>query len=230
MNDVLAFLSANSGPLTVLFTGIVTLATAVYAALTWALVKETRLMREVQTEPRMEVALKSLDIALHIVRLHIRNIGLGPALNVRFDAKVTEGGRSAEKLLAELTKSNFFSVGLKYLGPGHERVSHYTQMTEDFDGKIASVLSFDISCESASGKKYSETFVVDMSEYKGTYQLGKPHMYAIAQSLEKLQRDIGHIASGFKRIRADVYTSQDREVEDKLRRERMEADRSGSEP
>jgi len=32
-----------------------------------------------------------------------------------------------------------------------------------------------------------------MSEMKGGYQLGRPILYSIAQSLEKIQKDIAHI-------------------------------------
>ncbi|BCN39209.1 hypothetical protein ALDI51_25280 [Alicycliphilus denitrificans] len=213
MTEILGFLNENSGALTVLFTAVVTIATAVYAALTWILVQETRMMREVQTEPKLQVTVNSFDFAIHIVRLHIRNVGLGPALNVAFKPKVLSGGASAERLLAEFTDVNFFGVGLKHFGPGQERVSAYTQLTEDHDGKIASVLALEVTYGSATGKQYSDVLVVDMSELKGSYQLGKPHAYAIAQSLEKMQKDIHHLSTGFHRIKANVYTSEDREEE-----------------
>lgn len=222
MSEVLDFLNKNSGALTVIFTGVVTLATAVYAVLTWLLVNETRLMRQVHTEPKLEITARSLDIAIHIVRLHIRNIGLGPALNVKFSPRVIAGGESAQNLLAEFTETNFFSVGLAYFGPGQKRTSHYTQMTEDHDGKIASVLAFDVAYESVTGKRYKEALTIDMSEQKGSYQLGKPHIYAIVQSLEKIKKDIHHITTGFKRVRADVYTREDRKAEADAARARME--------
>ena len=213
MAELLEFLNKNSGALTVLFTAVVTIATAVYAALTWVLVKETRMMREVQTEPKLQVSVSSFDFAIHIVRLHIRNVGLGPALNVTFKPKVLSGGSSAEKLLAEFTDVNFFSVGLKHFGPGQERVSAFTKLTEDHDGKMASVLALEVMYRSTTGKQYSDVLVVDMSELKGGYQLGKPHAYAIAQCLEKIQQDIHQLSTGFHRIKANVYTSEDRAKE-----------------
>ncbi|WP_420227326.1 hypothetical protein [Pigmentiphaga litoralis] len=213
MTELLDFLNKNSGALTVIFTAVVTVATAVYAALTWVLVKETRMMREVQTEPKLQVTVSSFDFAINIVRLYVRNVGLGPALNVTFKPKVLAGGQSAEKLLAEFTNVNFFTVGLKHFGPAQERVSAYTQLTEDHDGKMASVLAIDVTYSSATGKRYWDSLVVDMSELKGGYQLGKPHAYAIAQSLEKLQKDIHHLTTGFHRIKANIYTSADREEE-----------------
>lgn len=226
MDDLLKFLNDNSGALSVIFSAVVTLATAVYAVLTWQLVSETRRMRKVQTEPKLEITLRSVDEAIHIQRLHVRNIGLGPALQISFSPKVLAGGDGGKALLDELTETNFFRTGISYLGPGEERYSHYTQMHENHDAKVASVLAFDVSYRSATNQIYSETLVIDMSERKGSYQLGKPHLYSIAQSLEKLQKDIGHVVSGFKRIRADVYSSDDRDAEKKAMQEQIEKARA----
>jgi len=223
VSEIIDFLNKNAGTLNVIFTGVVTVATAVYAALTWKLVNETRLMREVQTEPKLAVTLHSIDEAIHIVRLHFRNVGQGPALAVKFSARVEVGNEVSSALLDEFIKPNFFKTGLAYLGPGQERLSMYTQLNENHDAKLSTVLAFDVECTSVTGKKYKDTLVVDMSEYKGTHQLGKPHMYAIAQSLEKLQKDVYRLIGGSKRLKADVYSAEDRA------RERAEFDERVSE-
>ena len=228
ISEVLDYLNKNSAALTVLFTAVVTVSTVAYAALTWMLVSETKRMRQVQTEPRIEVTIKSFDFAIHIVRLHIRNIGLGPAMNVRFNPRVLSGGEPAQALLEEFTKTNFFKIGLKYFGPGQERYSHYTQMTVGHEGKIEAVLAIDIAYESTTGVKYTEQATIDMSELKGEYQLGTPNLYSIAKSLEKIQGDLAHITSGFKKIGTNVYTSEDREKEQASRRAFIEeAKRNG---
>jgi hypothetical protein len=218
LGDIIDFLNNNSGALNVVFTAVVTVATAVYAVLTWKLVTETRLMREVQTEPRLAVTMRSIDEAIHIVHLHFRNIGQGPALSVKFHPRVESGNDFSPTLLSELTKPNFFRTGLSYFGPGQERVSMYTQLTQNHDEKLSTVLAFDVEYSSVTGKQYKDTLIVDMSEYQGTHQLGKPHLYAIAQSLEKLQKDVGRLVGGSKRVQADVYTDEDRT------RERAERD------
>jgi hypothetical protein len=209
--QLIAYLNSNSGALTVIFTAVVTISTVAYAVLTGSLVSETKKMREVQTEPRIEIALKPLDFAINIVRLHVRNMGLGPARNVRFTSRVSSGGEGAEKLLGEFNKTNFLKNGLKYFGPGHELHSGYTQITKDFDAKVASVLVYDVEYESVTGKKYDDQITIDISELKGMNQLGKPNLYAIAQSIEAIQKEFSHVVSGFKKIHADVYTSEDRE-------------------
>ena len=213
LDNLIQFLNQNSGALSVVFTAVVTISTVVYAVLTAVLVLETKKMREVQTEPRIEITLRPLESAINIVRLHIKNIGLGPAENLKFHFSVISGGEGAEKLLAEFTESNFFKTGLKYFGPGQEIYSHYSQMTQDHDQKIQSVLLFEMEYQGVTRSKYKEKTIIDMSEMKGSYQLGKPNLYAISLSLEKIQKDIGHIVSGFKRVKTDTYTHEDRERE-----------------
>ncbi|WP_302796440.1 hypothetical protein [Hafnia paralvei] len=212
-SEVLNFLNENSGALTVLFTGVVTISTVVYSILTGKLVSETTKMRQVQTEPKIEVTIKSFDNAINIVRLHIRNIGLGPAINVTFNLKVISGGQIAQVLVDEFTKSNFLNIGLKYFGPGQERYSHYTQLTQQYNEKIESVLVIEISYQSTTGVKYIEQSIIDMSELKGAYQLGTPNLYSMAKSLEKIQKDISKIASEHKKISAHIYTAKDRQIE-----------------
>ena len=222
MTEFFDYLNKNSGALTVIFTAVVTIATAVYAILTYILVKETRLMRQVQTEPKLEITAKPMDIAINIIRLHIRNIGLGPALSIKFTPKVLTGSDGAQNLLDEFTQTNFFKTGLAYFGPGQELVSNFTQMNQDYESKIKSVIAFDLQYSGATGKKYKETIIIDMSEHKGISQIGKPHLYSIAQSLEKLQSDIHNITSGFKRISTDVFTAEDREQESAELRKRYD--------
>jgi hypothetical protein len=47
-----------------------------------------------------------------------------------------------------------------------------------------------------------------------------PNLFAIAQSLEKMQKDIAHIASNSKHVKTDIYSSDDRKTE--REREEME--------
>jgi len=193
--QAIAFLNSNSGALTVIFTAVVTISTVAYAILTWSLVSETKKMREAQTEPRIEITLKPLDFAINIVQLRIRNIGLGPARNVKFTSNVASGGEGAEKLLGEFNKASFLKTGLKYLGPGQEMHSGYTQITKDFDAKIASVLTYGIEYESVTGKKYRDQTTIDVGELKGMNQLGKPNLHSIAQSIEAIQKEFSHVVS-----------------------------------
>ena len=220
LTEAIDYLNKNSGALTVLFTGVVTISTVAYAVLTWKLVSETRRMREVQTEPKIEITLKPLEFAINIVRLHIRNIGLGPAVNVKFMPQVISGGDVAKALLDDFTEPNFFKTGIAYLGPKQELLSGYTQMNKDTDAKLEAILDFNLEYNGATEKKYTDKITIDMSQHEGMHQLGIPHLYSIAQSLKKLEAEFSHVVSGFKKVNANIYTAEDRERENK---ERLEA-------
>jgi hypothetical protein len=212
---MLEFLNQNSGALIVIFTGVVTLSTAVYAFLTAVLVAETKKMRQAQTEPRVEVITKPREEWISLIHVYVRNIGLGPAYDISFEIGAEAGGEGAKALIEDFTRSQFFNTGLRYLGPGQEMVSDYSQMTEKFEEKIKSVLTFLVRYRSATGKRYKDRYRLDFSEFKGQTKIGKPHLYAIAQHLEKIQQNFHRLASGFNRIKADVYNSEDREQERK---------------
>jgi len=217
LTELLEYLDTHSDAFIVVFTAVVTISTVVYAILTAILVSETRKMREVQTEPKIHITIESFEFAINIVRLNIQNIGLGPARNLRFEPSVISGEESAENLLKEFTQSNFFSTGLRHFSPSQNIYSTFSDTTKDFEGKSNSVLSFKLSYESATGKNYSDEVIIDMSEIKGNYQLGKPSLYSISKSLEKMQKDVGHIVSGYKRVQTDVYSDEDRKNEEKER-------------
>jgi flagellar basal body-associated protein FliL len=70
MVDFLAFLHKNSGALIVIFTAVVTLSTVVYAILTAMLAVETKKMRQVQTEPKIEVVLRPREEIINIVNIY----------------------------------------------------------------------------------------------------------------------------------------------------------------
>jgi hypothetical protein len=213
MQEVIDYLNANAGAFTVFFTAVVTLATVVYAALTWILVSETRKMRKAQTDPRLELIVEPYEFSINIVRLRLRNIGAGPACDLRIKSNVASGAEGAEKLLEEFTSANFFKKGLAYLGPGEVRHSHFTQMAKNYDAKIASILKFDINYAAVSGNEIAESFVIDMSELKGLTQLGTPNLHSIAKSLEKLQEQFANALSGHKKIQVSVFNAEDRAKE-----------------
>lgn len=218
MSEALTFLNQNSGALTVIFTGIVTLSTVVYALLTGVLVNETRKMRHAQTEPRVDVIHRPRDEWIALIDVAVKNIGLGPAYDIQFDISPLAGGETAEKLVAELKEKNYLHNGLKYLSPGQEIASFFTNANENFDAKMKAQVLIKVSYKSATGTKYDNEYLIDLSELKGMQRIGEPPLYKISKNIEEIKKDIGHFASGFRRLKADVYTSEDRERAEEERR------------
>jgi len=96
-----------------LFSAIVTFSTLIGAALTVLLLRETRQMRQAQTDPKIDVSYEVREEFIAHVDIAVRNIGLGGAYDLRFEAK-----RETKALLAELFQINLIRSGMRYLSPG----------------------------------------------------------------------------------------------------------------
>ena len=211
--DALNFLNQNAGVLATVFSGIVMLATVVYAVLTASLVTETRRMREVQTEPRIEVIASPLEEMVNIFTLRVKNIGLGPAYDVHFTLRGKSQTSGENELIKDFSRSQFLSKGLRYLGPGQALQSGYTQMHQNFVEKVKACLTVEVTYKSATGKPYADTIIIHFEEFEGYGTIGTPHLYSIAKSLEKIERNVDHLATGFRRMKVDTYSNEDRDRE-----------------
>lgn len=219
---MIQWLIDNQELATLLFTAVVTLSTVVYAVLTAVLVFETRKMRRVQTEPKLWVYYQLMEEHIHFGHLFVKNIGQGPAFDIEIDLTEedpTEGGRL---LRSDLEKVKAFRNGFSYLGPGQHLKSGFSSFLENYEEKIKSVIIARIRYKGASGEKFSEIFRIDFSEFEGAGRLGTPHLYAIAQSLEKIQKDVSQLSTGFKKLKVLTYTHEDREREAREWKEQRE--------
>jgi hypothetical protein len=222
---MLDYLNANSSLVSLIFSGVVALSTVVYAILTALLVLETRRMRRYQNEPRIEVAVRPREEWINLVNLYVRNIGLGAAYDLSFEisSSATEG---VKLLVASFTESAFLTTGMKYLGPGQEVATGFSSMTDHFDEKIQAVIEVRVRYAAMDGHRYYGAFRIDMSEFKGRSMSGKPHLYSIAQSLDKMEKELGRLSSGFNRMKVDVFDRDDRAEGRKELEERIEVARA----
>lgn len=213
LTDALNFLNQNAGVITTVFSGIVMLATVVYAILTATLVTETRRMREAQTEPRIEVIASPLEESVNIFILRVKNIGLGPAYDVQFTLHGMSQTSGENELIQDFSRSQFLSKGLRYLGPGQGLQSSFTQINQNFVEKIKACLIVGIKYKSSIGKIYTDTIFLHFDEFEGYGTIGTPPFYSIAKSLEKIERNIDHLATGYQRMKVDTYSNEDRVLE-----------------
>ncbi len=215
MSDYLKFLNDSAGALNLLFSAVVAIATVVYAILTSKLVRETRSLREAQTEPRVEVFYRMRDEWVSLIDVVAKNIGAGPAYNLRFEVTAVVANEATDSLVKQLNQLKSIASGINFLGPDQEFSSYWTNMTEQFDKKMEAQLLIKSTCRSATGASYHREHVIDFSELKGIVRVGEPPMLKIAKSIEKLQGNVEHLASGFRKLKVDVFDSDDRESERK---------------
>ncbi len=207
---MLGWLQQNQAIANVVFSGVVALSTIVYALLTWRLVAETRRMRSAQTDPRVVTFVEPREEFFNFGHLYVRNIGLGPAFKVKFKLTARTDGPGAQFLIADFTKSRFLETGVAYLGPGQQLESHYTAFHENHEEKLGAIIEVGLEYQNAAGQRFQETSLIDMSEFRGRGRLGTPSAYSMAQSLEKIEKHLSSLATGFLRLRVDTYDTEDR--------------------
>jgi hypothetical protein len=216
MDCFIKFLNANNGLFSLVFSFFVMISTVTYAILTYVLVKETRKMREIQTEPRIQIVLETFESNVNSIKLNIKNIGQGPAMNIIFKPSVINGNGEGENIIKRFTTVSAFSSGLKYLGPSQSfDTNYYNVITGGIKKEIlfGIVLNIEVKYRSITKKKYTENIIINFNELEGSYSLGKPNLFSIAQSLEKIENILYNITSGFIKMKIDTYNSVDREIE-----------------
>ena len=203
------FVSQNQGPLSLLFSLIVTVSTVVYAILTWRLVSETRKMREMQIEPKISIILQPREEWIGLLDLIIQNIGLGPAYDVSFTAEPDfhcDPKRS-------LSQMGIFQKGLPYLAPNQKYQFFLTSVGDRYEELKNNPFSIHVVYKDCQDKTYTDRFHIDFGQFDGMLQLGKPPLHNIARDLEKLQRDIHDLSTGRNRMKVVTYTLDDVERE-----------------
>lgn len=209
---MIKFLNDNQGALTVIFSGVVAIATVVYAILTRALVVETKRMREVQTEPKLSIHLEPRQDWINLIDLVIQNIGGGPAYNLKFEI-TPDFEYSKDEFLSGLG----YMRGFKYLAPDQRLQFFLTSMIEDFKKKVETPLTIKVTYENGVGVKFADTFTLDFSEFVGIMQLGNPPLQKIAQSLEKVESHIDKLTRGWEKLKVVHYTPEDLQKENEER-------------
>jgi hypothetical protein len=105
----------DAASLQLVFTGVVAVATVVYAFLTLLLVRETVRLRRVQAEPEIVLYLQPSEYDLSLIDIVIRNVGATPAHNMHW-----EFDRNHELIRDKdvgLDRMKFFE-GIPYFAPG----------------------------------------------------------------------------------------------------------------
>ena len=209
MENFLQYLNDNAGALTVLFTGIVTFSTVVYAILTWRLVAETRKMRKVQTEPLISVTIRPLKEYFNFLEMVIENIGFAPAENIKF---VLDQEVDILKI-RKLNELNIIKDGINYLAPHQSIAFLCADLVEISKNNQNLKLNLDVSYKSQIGDSFNKCFVLDFSQYFGILQLGDQPLVSIKKSLENIQKYIQRLVSAQPRFKVDTYNSEDRATE-----------------
>lgn len=211
--DWLDQINKNSGALSAIFSGVVTIATVIYAWLTAKLVNETRRMREAQTEPSLQVVYRNREEWINLLDVAVRNIGLGAAYDITFEIRAELKDGDKNDLVDSLGELGCFAKGLVYLGPNQEFTSFWTNLMNGQASKLDTRVFIHCRYRSATGVQYESRCVLDLSEIKGISRIGEPPLLKIAKHLESIGKNLNHLTTGFKRSHIDAFSQADRDAQ-----------------
>jgi len=192
--QLLNFLNENAGALNFLMVTVGVAATVYYVKLTHRLVKETKMLREAQTQPKLSIYIKQDKDCIHFFDLVIENIGASPAHNIKFNAK-SLFKYTDDQLLSDL---NLFKNGLPYLGSKQSIQFFLTNLLENFKEKLANPLTVDATYLDAADVKYTDSFQIDFSWLDGLTYMDGP---STAKGFKGIEQNIKEVAIELQKVR-----------------------------
>jgi hypothetical protein len=172
-------------------------------------------MRKAQTDARVSISLSLSEKWVNFIDLIVRNEGVGPAFDIQFEINIFNPEDCDKKLIETIDKFGFLKRGIPYLSPGQVVKSFLTSMTDNYEQKRKTAIEVKIKYKTSSGETTEERYLLDFSVFEGLRTLGTPPLHSIASSLEKIEKNVGNLSSGFNRLKVILYTQADIKVEDK---------------
>ena len=95
-------------------------------------------------------------------------------------------------------------------------------MADNYEQKRKAAIEVKIEYKTSSGENSEEQYLLDFSVFEGLRTLGTPPLHSIASSLEKIEKNIGNLSSGYNRLKVILYTQADIAAENKEWMEEVE--------
>lgn len=158
MKNVFNALIQNKEIITLIFSFAITMSTIIYAILTWCLIRETRKMRKAQTEPNVSVYVQPSHVWMHFFDFVVKNIGLGPAYDVKF--KILE--EFAIKNDRKLSDIDFMKEGINYMPPNYSVSSYFFNILGQYEEIINKSLKIKVMYKNSERQDIVEIIHINM--------------------------------------------------------------------
>ena len=188
-------------------------------ALNWRLTQDNRALRKAGTEPEV-VAYLGLDARSgFLVNLVLENVGQGPACDVEYLVDADPQVFGDHQVISVVAGTTRKIASLLPQGERRERVLGvgnvlYSEREEDRLPPFPVRVSYS---NLRGGVVEPKEYVLDIAELGGARQT-EPGEERLADSVEKIEKHLGHFASGFKRLHVETITTADRQERDAERR------------
>ncbi|HZJ36116.1 MAG TPA: hypothetical protein VFD29_05785 [Gillisia sp.] len=177
--------------LQILFSGVVTISTVVYAFLTWKLVKETRLMRHYQNTPDIQIFFDRGETASKYLYLNIMNRGMGTAMNVEFE--ILNNLTSYQDKYFNVKQKGAIKNGIRFFYPNQSFRYLLLNISQDnYEVVNSENLKIDVTYSDIFKEKIKREFLLYPREFMGMGVLNPPDNYLgkIAHYLQKLDSSV----------------------------------------
>lgn len=211
-------------------TVVIAFSAAVSAWLTWRLSQDNRTLLKAGTEPEVVAYLAPDPRSGFLLDLVLENVGQGPACDVEYfvDADPADFAKHKVEYVQART-----SRKIKSLLPQGARVSRFIGVgnllySEDEEARLQP-FRVEVWYSNLRGARVGpKEYALDIAELGGSAQI-EPSEERLAKSMEKIEKHIGHFASGFKRLRVETITTAERRARDEERRARWEEESATAE-
>jgi hypothetical protein len=191
---MLTWIVNNASLITLIFSGLVMLSTVVYAILTAKLVKETIILRRIQTDPKITMNMVHDVYSPFIVSIILENVGNGTALNIKFNI-LSEPKLNIRK---NLSSYGFIQNGIKSLS-GHTKFKTlFMSIIEEGHQIEREPILLEITYEDLCKRKYHEKLILDISYLHDIKVAQTEQIYEIKKSFNEISKTMKEISMKIK--------------------------------
>jgi len=190
---------------------IMALTTIVYAVITARMLRETKKMREAQTEPHVFINIQPMEKVRVLLILVVQNIGPGPAYDLKFKVEPDLEIRKGRKL----SEVNILKNGFRYLAPKQKLECIAAHSIEEANKKEHTLHEITVTYLDKDQKKYEEKFVLDFTEYFGMLYSETDPYKGIIDKINDIHSALEKVIDGGldSKIRVVAYTKNERDEE-----------------
>ena len=209
---MIEFIAKHINTISTLISAFAALLTAVATFFLWRVTRlladETKRMVDASVQPHVVVTLEPNSWAAFYFDINIANTGNAPAYNIEVEF-------NPPLVNAEHRKNRGIPFSkVSVLKNGHSLNSNLCKY-EQIKDQVYSI-SISWSKQPDSTERERNEYSYDMASFEGVSYLGaRSPMTQIAEQVKKIREDWRPISQGAKKVRADVYTSSDRNEERK---------------
>ena len=190
------WLNSNSAAITAIATVLLTFITGYYAFITLGLLRENREIRAAMNQPDLAIYATAHEGYINFLNLVVENVGPGAA----YDVKLSTDQEFKTDSDLDLRRLGLFRHTLGFFASG-QKIEHFlTSMVESWDELMSRPLEFQATYRDNKGKLYEKKFSINFAVFESLRRIGKQPLYSLADDLEKIQKDIHNITTGFSKV------------------------------